>query len=276
MAKKFEFHEVANIFPLLEGKDYDDFKEGIQHDGWIRHPIAIYQGKIVDGRNRYRAANDLGITCPIKKWDGKGELIDFVIAENLHRRHLNESQRAMVAARTREIDEAEAKERMRSGGGDKVSVKARAGVANLPPPVTGHKARDAAGARLNVGGRTVDYATKVLRKGVVSLQRAVDTKLISVSAAADIVNLPVAEQREAVKAAREGERNTVAIAARKGKTSNRLHEQPENPKICGVGVQRGHEAINCLKKIPKNDALRKRGFQIVSDFIRQNKVGIES
>lgn len=276
MSRKFEFHEAANIFPLLEGKDYDDFKEGIQHDGWIRHPIAIYQGKIVDGRNRYRAANDLGITCPIKKWDGKGKLIDFVIAENLHRRHLNESQRAMVAARTREIDEREAKERMQEGarkGGQKSAPgrPATKGQANLPDLITGHQARDAAGARLNVGGRTVDYATKVLRKGVVSLQRAVDTKLISVSAAADIVNLPVAEQREAVKAAREGERNTVAIAARKGKTSNRLHEQSENPKICGVGVHRGHEAINCLKKIPKNDVLRKRGFQIVSDFIRQNK-----
>ena len=38
-----------------------------------------------------------------------------------------------------------------------------------------------------------------------------------------------------------------------------------------VGVVRANEAINCLIRIPKNDALRKRGFQIVTDWIRRNK-----
>jgi hypothetical protein len=37
-----------------------------------------------------------------------------------------------------------------------------------------------------------------------------------------------------------------------------------------VGTIRAHEAINCLMRIPKNDALRERGFQIVMDWIRQN------
>jgi ParB family chromosome partitioning protein len=39
----------------------------------------------------------------------------------------------------------------------------------------------------------------------------------------------------------------------------------------GVGVERANEAINALKRIPKNDPLRKRGFQIVTDWIRANK-----
>jgi transcriptional regulator with XRE-family HTH domain len=38
----------------------------------------------------------------------------------------------------------------------------------------------------------------------------------------------------------------------------------------GVGVIRAHEALNHLTRIPKNDALRKRGFQIVTDWIRHN------
>jgi hypothetical protein len=39
----------------------------------------------------------------------------------------------------------------------------------------------------------------------------------------------------------------------------------------GSGIVHAHEAIACLKRIPKNDALRKRGFQVVTDWIRHNK-----
>lgn len=39
----------------------------------------------------------------------------------------------------------------------------------------------------------------------------------------------------------------------------------------GKGVMLANEAINCLMRIPKNDPLRKRGFQIVTDWIRHNK-----
>src|SRR5262249_60206546 len=39
-------------------------------------------------------------------------------------------------------------------------------------------------------------------------------------------------------------------------------------KVRGVGTVRAQEAINCLSRIPKNDALRERGFQIVMDWIK--------
>jgi len=39
----------------------------------------------------------------------------------------------------------------------------------------------------------------------------------------------------------------------------------------GMGVIRAHEAINCLKRIPKDDGLRKRGFQVVADWLKHNK-----
>jgi ParB family chromosome partitioning protein len=47
-------------------------------------------------------------------------------------------------------------------------------------------------------------------------------------------------------------------------------EEPPDKKVQGVGVVRANEAINFLMRIPKNDALRKRGFQIVTDWIRHN------
>jgi len=46
-------------------------------------------------------------------------------------------------------------------------------------------------------------------------------------------------------------------------------EQPATNRR-GVGIDRAHEAVNCLMRIPKNDPFRKRGFQIVTDFIKHN------
>jgi hypothetical protein len=68
-------------------------------------PITLADGKILDGRNRYRAMRFIDPdfspdTAPkmFVKFDGDSPT-EFVISKNLHRRHLNESQRALIAAR---------------------------------------------------------------------------------------------------------------------------------------------------------------------------------
>lgn len=46
-----------------------------------------------------RACLAAGIEPAFHEWDGDGDPYDYVVSKNLHRRHLNESQRAMIAAR---------------------------------------------------------------------------------------------------------------------------------------------------------------------------------
>jgi hypothetical protein len=46
---------------------------------------------------------------------------------------------------------------------------------------------------------------------------------------------------------------------------------PDARQVRGKGVALAHDAINSLSRIPKNDRLRKRGFQIVKDWIRHNE-----
>ncbi|MDP2738299.1 MAG: hypothetical protein Q8O82_06220 [Pseudorhodobacter sp.] len=60
-------------------------------------------GAILDGRNRYMCAIDLGIECPREEYLGDDPLA-FVISHNLHRRHLTESQRASIAARVENME----------------------------------------------------------------------------------------------------------------------------------------------------------------------------
>ena len=104
-----------------------------------REPIWIYDGKIIDGRNRYRACRDAGIEPALRTWNGEGSLVQFVVSLNLHRRHLTSSQRAAIAAEALEQLKAEAKERQREGGRKKVTQKiggpgAATGTSKRTPP----------------------------------------------------------------------------------------------------------------------------------------------
>lgn len=85
--------------------------------------------------------------------------VGYVVSKNLIRRQLTIGQRAMVAARVREIFDERAKERMSEGGvksGKTRRGEETEGVAKLPPLHNARKARDEAGKALGVGGRTVD------------------------------------------------------------------------------------------------------------------------
>ena len=80
----------------MNASEFDGLKADIKIRG-LRVPIIIFEDTILDGRNRYLACKALGVTPMLVDYEGDDPLND-VIAWNLTRRHLNESQRAMVAA----------------------------------------------------------------------------------------------------------------------------------------------------------------------------------
>lgn len=132
--------------------------------------------------------------------------VQYSIDVNLHRRHLTTSQRAMVAAKLYDYYQHKAKERMRAGGGDKRSKEAKEpGPENLPDPIEDRgDARDHAAAALNVSGRTVDHASKVVKDGSTRLKEAVTKGDIKVSTAAQLADLPKATQNRIRRAAVPG------------------------------------------------------------------------
>lgn len=104
------YHEAANLFPLLEGDEFDALVSDIKQNGLLE-PICLYEGKILDGRNRYRACIELGIEPKYTNYRGTLSPLEYVISKNLHRRHLTSSQRAVLALDVLPLLEAEAKER---------------------------------------------------------------------------------------------------------------------------------------------------------------------
>lgn len=102
-----KFHEAASMFPLMEGEDFDALVTDIKVNG-LREPIMTLDGKILDGRNRYRACEKAGVAPTFLQFTGKDPLT-FVISMNLKRRHLTVSQRAMAAAKVATLRDGENK-----------------------------------------------------------------------------------------------------------------------------------------------------------------------
>lgn len=99
-----QFHECANIFPFMDSNAFDALRSDLRLNG-LSSPIVLHDGKILDGRNRYRAMRQIqpefspsSAPGSFTKFSGQSPLA-FVVSANLHRRHLNESQRAIIAAK---------------------------------------------------------------------------------------------------------------------------------------------------------------------------------
>jgi hypothetical protein len=94
------YHQLANTFPLIEGDDFRALVEDIRKNG-IRESIIVYQGKILDGRNRYRAALEAGHRFTERDFRELSAGLDaesYVISTNLQRRHLDtKGKRAVIA-----------------------------------------------------------------------------------------------------------------------------------------------------------------------------------
>jgi hypothetical protein len=95
MSNEYEFHPLADRFPLMSADEFESLKTDIKENGLLE-PICLFQGKILDGRNRYRACQKLGVKPKFRKLEmSASEAADFSVSQNLQRRHLTKSQQAM-------------------------------------------------------------------------------------------------------------------------------------------------------------------------------------
>lgn len=143
---EIEFHPLANLFPLLEGAEFDALTADISEYG-LREAIVLHENKILDGRNRYRACVEAEIKPHFQNWDGKGTPQAFVVSKNLHRRHLNESQRGLIASKLANLRDGQNRQFLL--GESKQDILSQSEAAEL----------------LNVGRKTVQDARIVIERG---------------------------------------------------------------------------------------------------------------
>lgn len=195
------FHPLANLFPLIEGAEFEALCEDIDANG-LRQPVLLWRGAILDGRNRYRALIMLfspraemtaanlvmaKLAEDVSHWP-QAELAQRVISLNLHRRHLDATQRAMIAARMATFSHGGARR-----GGEGASVEAVQG-ANLPLEISVSTAADL----LKVSPRSVKAARALEREAPAELVEAASRGEVSLHAATVDLAAAKAVARQAV------------------------------------------------------------------------------
>ena len=256
-----EFHPVAGLFPLLRGEAFRELVADIKKRGLLEPILVDAEGRILDGRNRYRACLEARVEPRFVDWQGEGSPVELALSRNLRRRHLDESQRALVGARLATHLEAEALKR--KGLRSDLTANLRSGEFGA--------SCDKTAMLVNVSARLVTYALKVVKEGCDQLIAAVESGELAVSAASVLARLPHEEQAKVVA---EGSR-AAARKARELRGSNEKTE-PGPPayrcfrvlRVTGPGVRENFEvdAVSAIW-VPAEglsaaiEALKGRGFQ---------------
>ncbi len=178
-----EAHPLADIFPLMEGDEFEALVDDIRANG-LRAPVLVTpEGLILDGRNRFRACKviqnvrlertvpehaRLRVHVPAAPREQWAEL---VMSMNLHRRHLSAGQRAMTAARWGLLK-----------------------VPGVPVPSQEGRARE-----VSVGLTTLKQAETVLRSGDIDLIAKVDAGDLPVYRAAERLKARERRDRQPVR-----------------------------------------------------------------------------
>lgn len=157
-------HPYAAVFPMMSETEFGALCDDIQKNG-LKDEIVTFYDAILDGRNRYAACRKVNERPRFKEFKGNAEeAIAFVLSKNLHRRHLNESQRAMVGAELVKL-----------------------GKDNLLPIGKTERVEWAA-TTMNVGVRSLARAEKVLDSGNKKLAAKVLSGDVAVSRAEKILH----------------------------------------------------------------------------------------
>jgi len=238
-----EFHEVANLFPMMDSEAFQSLKKDIEENGLIE-PIWLHDGKIIDGRNRYKACSELGVEPIFRHWDETGNLVGFVISLNLHRRHLTPSQYAMVGHDMLPMLEAEAKDRQRLAGGDRKSDEYQKSVMpNLAEPISPKE-------------RSIDVAAKLVGASATNIQEAKRIARLAPEKAQEI---------------REGKKTINAASQELKREGLILGKNPSAITDTSTAWQFKALAISHLSRIELDDPKALDAFNAVSDYIQERK-----
>jgi hypothetical protein len=199
-------HPAADAFPLMSEAELRALGEDIRATK-LRTPIVLWgpaPAVLLDGRNRLDAMelvglpthDSAGLLVPMRHEPSTVDPVDLVISLNLHRRHLDASQRAMVAATIATMRQGER--------------------TDLPSRDGNSLSQADAGRLLNVSTKSVERAATVRREGSPELVEAVERGEVPVRVAAEVAKSLPAEQKRIVElppaARREAVRQALATA----------------------------------------------------------------
>jgi N6-adenosine-specific RNA methylase IME4 len=202
-------HPYADLFPLIEGAEFEAFAADLKENG-LREQIVLLDNLILDGRNRYRAAELLGLPAAQGDADSfrefhpdtEGDPLKWVLSKNLARRHLDVNQRAMVAASLATMRQGERTDLEPSAKLQKVG-------------------QETAAQQLNVSVRSLGSAKVVQEKGTPELRKLVEQGKLPVSQAEKAAKQSPEIQARVVQLTEAGKANAVRTAIKQAERNGR-------------------------------------------------------
>lgn len=184
-------HPMSKLFPPLSAQEFSFLVEDLKNRGLLT-PITLFEEKVLDGWNRLLACKEAEVEPRFRPYTGADPL-GFVLSANLHRRHLSESQRAMLAAKIKAFAPARyvpvpAAKNEAENGGVQICTQ-ETPLANQRLTTKNQKTEEIAGA-LAVSPRLVKSAQKILREGTPADVAEIEAGTKTVSAAAKGLEKP--------------------------------------------------------------------------------------
>lgn len=212
-----KFHPLSELFPLIEGAEFQQLVADVKENG-ILEPIWTYEGQILDGRNRWRAAEVAGVACrPLQEFTG-ADPVAFVLSMNRHRRHMSPSQLAVLALEIEKYEAEQAKKRMLATQNNNAAKE------RIPELISGRgQARDKAAERIGVNPRYVSDAKRIEQEAPELIEKLKKDEITVPQAIRELKERKREERREENRAAIEV---APAIEAVRGRFSTILIDPP--------------------------------------------------
>ncbi|MFN2512516.1 MAG: hypothetical protein ABR568_13990 [Pyrinomonadaceae bacterium] len=96
--QEYKDHPLSSLLPMMGQMEIQELAADIHANG-LRSEIVLLDGQILDGRNRYRACNIVGVPPKFRDFNGQGDPVAFIVSANIKRRHLTNAQREIIAAK---------------------------------------------------------------------------------------------------------------------------------------------------------------------------------
>jgi len=272
----YEAHELSLAFPDMPPDQFKRLADDIRANG-LNHPIVLLDGKILDGRHRYRGCIEVGVAPMFRDFmegnpdeSSHGDPVAFVTSENASRRHLNTSQPAIAAMACAGWERDQAKKRMAVGGAFGGASKGSAGLHTPSLGDTGRTSEKLA-AKTGVSARTVDKAIKVREAGIPEVNQAVASGEGSLNMAEKIVKLSHAAQRRVIEAPAKDRADALQTAFVRSDAAKRRDSRadlPVKPEIGTAFIRKFLSSIERLAMICAEDGV-KDGGAIATKFMEE-------
>jgi hypothetical protein len=186
-------HPIADVWPMMDEHKLRELADDIRKNGQLV-PVWLYDGKILDGRNRWAACQIAGVEPKTKEYTGD-EPTAFAVAMNDRRRHMNKGALAAVAAELEPYFAADAKRRQAEQAKRNQPQATAQKVAKLPP-IEKARSRHEAAKSVGVGERYVQDAKKVKQEAPEVFERLKAGKITLQDAKREVAKKPTDDWRQ--------------------------------------------------------------------------------